>query len=60
MTILRVRGFIFAAIVVHDMLNICSKQYVNATIVGEVIHIFVAWAKKTRFSFRLQCLNSGI
>ena len=48
MTISRVRQLIFTAIVVRDMLNMCSKRYVivNAAIVGEVIHIFVAWAKK--------------
>ena len=40
-TILRVRQFIFAAIVVRDVLKICSEQYVNAKIVGQVIHIFV-------------------
>ena len=41
MTILRVRQFKFAAIVVRDLLNICSKRFVNATIVRQVIHIFV-------------------
>ena len=30
----------------RDMLNLFSKRYVNGTIVGQVIHIFVAWVKK--------------
>ena len=49
MTILKVRKFIFAAIVVRDMLDICSKRYVNATIFGQVIHIFAALAEKQGF-----------
>ena len=49
MSILRVKCFIFAAIVVLYMLNICSKRYLNATIVGQVIHIFVSSAEKQGF-----------
>ena len=50
MSILRVRCFIFAAIVVLDMLNICCKRYRNATIVGQVIHIFASLAENMDFS----------